>query len=131
MILGIGNDLLDIRRIEDVVKGHGNRFLERVYTSQERSSAEEKADPVRYYASRFAIKEAFVKALGTGVVSEGVSWQDIDVQKDARGKPVIVLSGGALRHLQDLTPPGMTAKIDVSFSDEYPYGQAFVVISSH
>lgn len=131
MILGIGNDLLDIRRIEDVVKAHGARFLERVYTSQERSSAEEKADPVRYYASRFAIKEAFVKALGTGVVSEGVSWQDIDVQKDTRGKPVIVLSGGALRHLQDLTPPGMTAKIDVSFSDEYPYGQAFVIISSY
>jgi len=131
MILGIGNDLLDTRRIEDVVKTHGMRFLQRVYTPQERASADEKADPVRYYASRFAIKEAFVKALGTGVVSEGVSWQDIDVQKDARGKPLIVLAGGALQHLSDLTPAGMTAKIDVSFSDEYPYAQAFVVISCH
>lgn len=123
MILGIGTDIVDIRRIEKLIQQHGARFLQRVFTPVEREKCEGRKDSASAYAKRFAAKEAFVKALGTGL-SDGISWQDMGVENDAAGKPVMWVSDAMRKRV------GQAARIDVSLSDDYPYAQAFVVIST-
>lgn len=130
MIVGIGTDLIDIRRIERTLDRFGERFLERVFTPAERARAERRADRAAAYAKRYAAKEACAKALGTGF-RRGVYWRDIGVDNRPSGQPVLVLSGGAAARLATLTPPGMTARIDISLSDEPPFGQAMVIISAN
>jgi holo-[acyl-carrier protein] synthase len=133
MIIGIGSDLIDIRRIEKVMERHGERFLGRIFTDQERARAERRAKSARSYvatyAKRFAAKEACSKALGTGI-RQGVWWRDMGVVNLRGGKPSMALSGGALERLNKLTPPGHTAQIDLSITDEWPMAQAFVIISA-
>jgi len=129
MIIGIGSDLCDIRRIDKVLARHGDRFIHRVFTDMERVRAERKATRVETYAKRFAAKEACSKALGTGF-RRGVFFRDLGVVNLASGRPTMKLTGGALRELEAITPPGFEARIDVSLTDEYPMAQAFVVISA-
>ncbi len=129
MILGIGNDLCDIRRIEKSIERFGDRFLLRVFTEEERRKALSRAHPARTFAKRFAAKEAATKALGTGF-SNGVYFIDIGVVNAPSGRPTLALTGGAARHLALLTPKGFTARIDVTLTDEYPLTEAFVVISA-
>jgi holo-[acyl-carrier protein] synthase len=129
LILGIGTDLVDMRRIERTLARFGARFCERVYTEAERARAERNIDPVAAYAKRYAAKEACAKALGTGF-RRGVFWRDMGVVNLAGGKPTMALTGGALARLQAITPPAMKAQIDVSITDEYPLAQAFVIISA-
>jgi len=129
MILGIGTDLVDIRRIEQTVARHGDRFINRIYTDVERARAERKANRIDTYAKRFAAKEACAKALGTGF-RKGVFFRDMGVVNLPSGKPTLRLTGGALARLQVITPPGYTAQIDLALTDEYPLAQAFVVISA-
>ncbi len=129
MILGIGVDLIDIRRIEAVIARFGGRFLERIYTPLERSHCERRANPVNGFAIRYAAKEACAKALGTGF-REGVLWRDIEVRPLLSGKPTLRLYGQSAARLQRLTPNDWMATIDVSLTDEYPYGQAFVVLAA-
>ncbi len=129
MIIGIGTDLVDIRRIERTIDRFGDRFLERVYTPAERRKSEQRSNPAAAFAQRFAAKEACSKALGTGL-RRGVHWRDMKTDNLPSGQPVITLGGGAERRLGDLTPSGMEAHIHVSMSDEYPMAQAVVVISA-
>jgi holo-[acyl-carrier protein] synthase len=129
MILGIGSDLCDIRRIEKVLARHGERFIARVFTEIERNRAERKATRIETYAKRFAAKEACAKALGTGF-RRGVFFRDLGVVNLSSGRPTMTLTGGALAQLEAITPPGFDARIDVSLTDEYPLAQAFVVISA-
>jgi holo-[acyl-carrier protein] synthase len=129
MILGIGNDLCDIRRIEKTIERYGDRFLLRVFTEEERKKALSRAHPAPTFAKRFAAKEAATKALGTGF-SNGVYFCDIGVVNTPSGRPTLALTGGAARHLALLTPKGFTARIDVTLTDEYPLAEAFVVISA-
>jgi holo-[acyl-carrier protein] synthase len=129
MILGIGSDITDIRRIEKVIGRHGERFLERIFTEAERARAERKRNRVATYAKRFAAKEACAKALGTGMRG-GVWWRDMGVVNLPSGRPTMKLTGGALKRLQALTPAGHQARIDLSITDEWPLAQAFVVISA-
>jgi holo-[acyl-carrier protein] synthase len=129
MILGIGTDLVDIRRIEQTIARHGDRFLNRIYTETERARAERRANRIDTYAKRFAAKEACAKALGTGF-RQGVFFRDMGVVNLPSGKPTMVLTGGALRRLAALTPAGYEAQIDLALTDEYPLAQAFVVISA-
>ena len=129
MILGIGSDITDIRRIEKVIERHGERFLARIFTDTERARAERRAKSVETYAKRFAAKEACAKALGTGMRA-GVWWRDMGVVNLPSGRPTMKLTGGALRQLEGITPQGFEARIDVSLTDEYPLAQAFVVISA-
>ena len=129
MILGIGSDITDVTRIAKVIERHGDRFLERVFTSIERSKAETRKNRVETYAKRFAAKEACAKALGTGIRS-GVWWRDMGVVNLPSGRPTVELSGGALRRLQDLTPNGYEARIDLTITDEGATAQAFVIISA-
>ena len=129
MILGIGSDLVDIRRIERTVERHGERFLTRIFTETERARAERRANRVETYAKRFAAKEACAKALGTGF-RRGVFWRDMGVVNLPSGRPTMRLTGGALRRLQDITPAGCEARIDVTITDEGPMAQALVVISA-
>jgi holo-[acyl-carrier protein] synthase len=129
MILGIGSDLCDIRRIERVLERHGDRFLDRVFTPVERAKAERRAGRVETYAKRFAAKEACAKALGTGF-RKGVFFRDLGVVNLPTGRPTMALTGGALARLREITPEGFVARIDVSITDEYPMAQAFVVISA-
>ena len=128
MIIGLGSDLIDIRRIERTIKRFGERFLNRVFTDVERAKSEARKERVASYAKRFAAKEACSKALGTGF-RRGVYWRDMGVVNLASGRPTMRLTGGAARRLQELTPNGMRAKIDVSLTDEPPMGQAIVIIS--
>lgn len=128
MIIGIGNDLIDIRRIEKTLDRFGDRFIERVFTPLERQKADGRRNRVETYAKRFAAKEACSKALGTGF-RRGVYWRDLGVINLRGGKPSMELTGGALKRLQELTPPGMKAQIDLTLTDEPPLGQAFVIIS--
>ena len=130
VVLGVGVDLLDIRRIERTIVQFGDRFRERVYTPLERLHCSRKAKPASAYAMRYAAKEACAKALGTGFRS-GVFWRDIEVDALPSGKPIIRLTGGADARLLHLTPPSMIPGIDISLTDEYPYAQAFVVIAAH
>ena len=129
MIIGIGTDLVDIRRLERTLRRFGDRFTERVFTAGERQRAEGRVNPAAAYAQRFAAKEACSKALGTGL-RRGVQWRDMAVETLPSGKPFMTLSGGAEKRLGDLTPAGMEARIDVSMTDEYPLAQAVVVISA-
>ena len=129
MIIGIGSDLVDIRRIERVIGRHGERFLSRIFTNAERARAERRAKRVETYAKRFAAKEACSKALGTGIRA-GVWWRDMGVVNLPSGRPTMKLTGGALKRLEAITPRGCDARIDVSITDEGPLAQAFVVISA-
>jgi holo-[acyl-carrier protein] synthase len=129
MILGIGSDLVDIRRIEKVIARHGERFLGRIFTDVERAKAERRATRIDTYAKRFAAKEACAKALGTGF-RKGVFFRDMGVVNLPSGRPTMQLTGGALAQLRRITPEGYEARIDVSLTDEYPIAQAFVVISA-
>jgi holo-[acyl-carrier protein] synthase len=129
MILGIGSDLIDIRRIEKVIGRHGERFLSRVFTDVERAKAERRQQRVATYAKRFAAKEACAKALGTGM-RRGVFWRDMGVINLPGGRPGLRLTGGALRRLEAMTPSGCVARIDVTITDEWPLAQAFVIISA-
>ncbi|WP_085906847.1 holo-ACP synthase [Kiloniella majae] len=130
MILGIGNDLVDIRRIEKSLAQFGDRFTNRIFTEEEKKRAASRPDPAATYAKRFAVKEACAKALGTGLWRQGVLFTDIGVTNNERGQPVLKLSGAALEHLNNITPQGMTAQLHVTISDDYPHAQAFVIISA-
>lgn len=129
MILGIGSDLVDIRRIEKVIGRHGDRFIARIYTDIERARAEGRAARVDTYAKRFAAKEACAKALGTGF-RRGVFFRDMGVVNLPSGRPTMALTGGALARLRAITPPGHEARIDLSLTDEYPIAHAHVIISA-
>ncbi len=129
MILGIGSDLIDIRRIEKTIARFGERFLDRVFTPEERARSDRRFNRVESYAKRYAAKEACSKALGTGF-RRGVYWRDLGVVNLPGGRPTLVLTGGALKRLQALTPPGMAARIDVTLTDEPPIAEAFVIISA-
>jgi len=129
MILGVGSDLIDIRRIERTIARFGDRFLERVFTPIERRRSERRDDRAASYAKRFAAKEACSKALGTGF-REGVYWRDLGVVNLPGGRPTLVLTGGALARLKAMTPDGMTPRIDVTLTDEPPLAQALVVITA-
>jgi len=129
MIIGIGSDLVDIRRIQRVIDRHGERFLSRIFTDAERARAERRAKATETYAKRFAAKEACSKALGTGI-RRGVWWRDMGVVNLPGGRPTMQLSGGALKRLQALIPADHEARIDVTITDEYPIAQALVVISA-
>jgi holo-[acyl-carrier protein] synthase len=129
MILGIGSDITDARRIAKVIDRHGDRFLDRVFTATERSRADRRRNRVETYAKRFAAKEACAKALGTGLRA-GVWWRDMGVVNLPGGRPTLELTGGAKRRLQAITPKGYEARIDVTITDEGPMAHAFVVISA-
>ena len=129
MIIGIGNDLIDIRRIEWTLERFGDRFIQRIFTPLEQKKAERRRNRVETYAKRFAAKEACSKALGTGF-RKGVFWRDLGVVNLSGGKPSLELTGGALKRLQELTPAGMKAQIDLTLTDEPPLGQAIVIISA-
>jgi holo-[acyl-carrier protein] synthase len=129
MIIGIGSDLIDIRRIERVLESYGDRFIDRIFTEEERRRSERRANRAASYAKRYAAKEACAKALGTGF-RDGVYWRDLGVVNLASGRPTLKLSGGALKRLQAITPVGMVADILVTLTDELPLASAFVVISA-
>lgn len=127
MILGLGTDLLDIRRLERTIDRWGDRFLERVYTDLERQRCDGHVNRTARYGQRYAAKEACAKALGTGF-RNGVFWRDMEVDNLRSGKPFLRLSGGAAEHLAALTPPGRTAAVELSLTDEYPFAHAVVII---
>jgi holo-[acyl-carrier protein] synthase len=129
MIIGLGSDLCDVRRIAQVLERHGERFVGRIFTAAERAKAEGRANRAETYAKRFAAKEACAKALGTGLRA-GVFWRDLGVVNLPSGRPTMQLSGGALARLRAITPPGYEARIDVSLTDEGPTAQAIVIISA-
>jgi holo-[acyl-carrier protein] synthase len=129
MILGLGSDLVDIRRIERTIARFGERFLDRIFTEAERRKCERRADPAASYARRFAAKEACAKALGTGF-RRGVFWRDLGVVNLPSGRPTMRLTGGALRRLAEITPAGMTARLDVTLTDEPPIAEAVVIITA-
>lgn len=129
MILGLGNDIIDIRRVEQTIERFGARFIDRVFTETEKRRSERRRNRAASYAKRFAAKEACAKALGTGL-RRGVFWRDMGVENLASGKPTMVLTGGALARLREITPPGMRAQIDVSITDDYPQAQVIVLISA-
>jgi holo-[acyl-carrier protein] synthase len=133
MILGIGSDLIDIRRVEKVIERHGARFIDRIFTEAEQAKAARRAKAPRSlvatYAKRFAAKEACAKALGTGI-REGVWWRDMGVVNLPGGRPTMRLTGGALARLETLLPPGHEARIDLTITDDWPLAQAFVIISA-
>jgi holo-[acyl-carrier protein] synthase len=129
MIIGIGSDLIDVRRIERTVERHGERFLARIFTATERATADRRARRYETYAKRFAAKEACAKALGTGL-RQGVFWRDMGVVNLSSGRPTMKLTGGALKRLQSITPVGWQPRIDVTITDEGPLAQALVVISA-
>jgi len=129
MILGIGSDIADVRRVASVIERHGDRFLTRIFTEIERARAERKKNRVETYAKRFAAKEACSKALGTGMRG-GVWWRDMGVVNLPSGRPTMKLTGGALRRLEAMVPPGHEARIDLTISDEGPLAIAYVIISA-
>jgi holo-[acyl-carrier protein] synthase len=131
VIIGLGSDLIDIRRIERVIGKHGERFLERVFTPLERAKAEKRTERLRAatYAKRFAAKEAASKALGTGF-REGVFFRDLGVVNLPSGQPTLRLTGGAAERLRKITPPGHLSEVALTMTDEYPYAQAIVIISA-
>lgn len=129
MILGLGNDIIDIRRIEQTIERYGERFLTRIFTETERERSERRHLRAASYAKRFAAKEACSKALGTGM-RRGVFWRDMGVVNLPGGRPTIKLTGGAADRLESLTPEGMEARIDLTITDDYPLAQAIVIISA-
>jgi holo-[acyl-carrier protein] synthase len=129
MILGIGSDLVDVRRIESVIARHGDRFITRIFTEAERAKADRRATRIETYAKRFAAKEACAKALGTGF-RHGVFWRDLGVINLPSGRPTMKLTGGALERLRTITPAGHEARIDLTITDEGPLAQALVIITA-
>ncbi len=129
LILGIGNDIIDIRRIERTLDRFGERFIRRIFTDVEVRKSERRRNRAASYAKRFAAKEACSKALGTGF-RRGVFWRDMGVVNMPSGKPTLELSGGALKRLHELTPEGMVAQIDLTITDDFPQAQAIVLISA-
>jgi holo-[acyl-carrier protein] synthase len=133
MIIGIGNDLIDIRRIEKTIARFGDRFVQRIYTAVEQQKAERRRGAGNSYAStlakRYAAKEAASKALGTGFRS-GVYWRDLGVVNLPSGKPTVVMTGGAAERLASMVPPGMRAQVDLTLTDEYPLAEALVIITA-
>jgi holo-[acyl-carrier protein] synthase len=129
MILGLGNDIIDIRRIEKTIERYGDRFLDRVFTDIERRKSDARAARAASYAKRFAAKEACAKALGTGFRS-GVFWRDMGVVNLASGRPTLALTGGAALALARLTPDGHEVRIDLTITDDFPMAQAIVIISA-
>ena len=128
MILGLGNDLIDIRRIEKTLERYGGRFTARVFTEIERRKSEGRRLRAASYAKRFAAKEACAKALGTGL-SRGVYWRDMGVVNLPSGRPTMRLTGGAAKVLQEMTPDGYEARIDLTITDDFPLASAIVIIS--
>ena len=129
MIIGIGSDLCDIRRIEKTLARYGKQFAERCFTETERRKSDRRANRAASYAKRFAAKEACAKALGTGL-RRGVFWRDIGVVNLPTGQPTLRLTGGALARLNMITPEGRDSIIHLTITDEYPLAQAFVVIEA-
>jgi holo-[acyl-carrier protein] synthase len=130
VIIGIGSDMVDIRRIEASLERFGDRFLDRVFTATERARSDRR--PLQRsgsYAKRWAAKEACAKALGTGI-RHGVYWRDMGVSNLASGQPTMHLTGGAARRLQSITPPGLEPRVHVSLTDDYPFALSFVMISA-
>lgn len=128
MIVGIGSDLIDIRRVEQTLERFGARFTERIFTEVEQRKSEGRRMRAASYAKRFAAKEACSKALGTGI-RRGVFWKDMGVVNLRGGQPTMALTGGALVRLQEITPPGMDPVIHLTITDDHPLAQAFVIIS--
>lgn len=128
-VLGIGSDLIDIRRIEKTIDRFGDRFLDRIYTDLEKQRSDGRRNRIESYAKRYAAKEACAKALGTGF-RRGVYWRDMGVANMRGGKPTMVLTNGALLRLIEITPEGMVAQIDLTITDEPPMAQAFVMITA-
>jgi len=128
MILGLGNDMVDIRRIEKTLIRFGDRFIDRVFTDQEQKKSDRRVQRAASYAKRFAAKEACSKALGTGF-RKGIYWRDLGVVNLPSGRPTLLLTGGAEKHLQELLPLGYKAQIDLTLTDDFPWAQAIVIIS--
>jgi holo-[acyl-carrier protein] synthase len=129
MILGLGNDVIDIRRIERTIEVYGDRFLNRIFTETERQRSDRRRERAASYAKRFAAKEACSKALGTGL-RKGVFWRDMGVVNLPSGGPTLKLTGGAAAELARITPPGYEARIDLTITDDFPMAQAIVIISA-
>jgi holo-[acyl-carrier protein] synthase len=129
MIIGLGSDIIDARRIARTINRYGERFLSRIFTPAERAKADKRKNRVETYAKRYAAKEACAKALGTGFRA-GVFWRDLGVVNMPSGRPTMKLTGGALKRLQAVTPAGCEAQIDVSLTDEGPMAQAIVIITA-
>ncbi|HYZ24434.1 MAG TPA: holo-ACP synthase [Rhodopila sp.] len=131
MILGIGSDICDIRRIESVMERYGTRFLERVFTETERAKAFRRTEKIQAatFAKRFAAKEAAAKALGTGF-RRGVFFSDLGVVNLPSGQPTLQMTGGSADRLRAITPPGMVAQVHLTMTDEYPFAYAQVIISA-
>jgi holo-[acyl-carrier protein] synthase len=129
MILGLGNDVIDIRRIERTIELYGDRFLKRIFTEVERQRSDRRRERAASYAKRFAAKEACSKALGTGL-RKGVFWRDMGVVNLPSGRPTLRLTGGAAAQLARITPPGYEARIDLTITDDFPMAQAIVIISA-
>ncbi|MFL2770442.1 MAG: holo-ACP synthase [Rhodospirillaceae bacterium] len=133
MILGVGNDLIDIRRIEKTLERFGDRFIQRIYTETEQAKADRRKGAGQAYAAtyakRYAAKEAASKALGTGF-RRGVYWRDLGVTNLPSGQPTVEMTGGAAERLKTLIPEGMEARIDLTITDEYPLAEAVVIISA-
>ncbi len=129
MILGLGNDVIDIRRIEQTLERFGERFVQRIFTEAERRKSDKRRERAASYAKRFAAKEACSKALGTGL-RKGVFWRDMGVVNLPSGRPTLVLTGGAAKQLQKITPAGYAARIDLTITDDWPTAQAIVIISA-
>ncbi len=127
MIIGIGSDLIDIRRIERTLERHGDRFVKRIFTEVEQAKSDRRRNRAASYAKRFAAKEACAKALGTGL-NQGVFWRDMGVVNLPGGKPAMALTGGARERLEKITPPGHEADIHLTITDEFPLAQAIVII---
>jgi holo-[acyl-carrier protein] synthase len=129
MIIGLGSDLIDIRRMEKTLERFGQRFIDRVFTDVEQMKSERRAERIASYAKRFAAKEACAKALGTGL-KHGVFWRDMGVVNLPTGQPTMKLTGGAAKRLEAITPKGTEAQIALTITDEYPVAQAVVIISA-
>jgi holo-[acyl-carrier protein] synthase len=129
MIIGLGSDLIDIRRMEKMLERYGQKFIGRIFTDVEQLKSERRAERAASYAKRFAAKEACAKALGTGL-KHGVFWRDMGVVNLPSGQPTMRLTGGALKRLQDITPSGLYPEISLTITDEYPMAQAIVMISA-
>ena len=127
MIIGLGSDLIDIRRIEKTLERYGERFTHRVFTELERTKSDRRRERAASYAKRFAAKEACSKALGTGL-RQGVFWRDMGVVNLPSGQPTMRLTGGALRRLEDLAPSGRRVNVHLTMTDDYPLAQAFVIL---
>jgi holo-[acyl-carrier protein] synthase len=129
MIIGLGNDMVDIRRIEQTLERYGSRFVARIFTDIEQKKSDRRAQRAASYAKRFAAKEACSKALGTGF-RRGVFWKDMGVVNEPSGRPTLQLTGGAKEQLERITPVGHTARIQLTITDDFPYALAVVIIEA-